>query len=226
MEHLVLGVTAFLVVVLAVSAACRRTGFNAPLALIIVGVIGSYLPFIHEPQLTPEVILIGALPPLLYSSAVQTSLVDFRRNASAIGWLSVGLVLFTTFGVGMVVHELLPVGWAVALAIGAIVAPPDAVAATAVARSIGLPRRVVTVLEGESLVNDATALVALNTAIAAMGATVAFSGIFGSFIWTVVVAVAVGLAVAKLVGIWFSHTNDSVTSVALTLITPDRKSVV
>lgn len=110
MEHLVLGVTAFLVVVLAVSAACRRTGFNAPLALIIVGVIGSYLPFIHEPQLTPEVILIGALPPLLYSSAVQTSLVDFRRNASAIGWLSVGLVLFTTFGVGMVVHELLPVG--------------------------------------------------------------------------------------------------------------------
>lgn len=220
MEHLVLGVTAFLVVVLAVSAACRRTGFNAPLALIIVGVIGSYLPFIHEPQLTPEVILIGALPPLLYSSAVQTSLVDFRRNASAIGWLSVGLVLFTTFGVGMVVHELLPVGWAVALAIGAIVAPPDAVAATAVARSIGLPRRVVTVLEGESLVNDATALVALNTAIAAMGATVAFSGIFGSFIWTVVVAVAVGLAVAKLVGIWFSHTNDSVTSVALTLITP------
>lgn len=220
MEHLVLGITAFLVTVLAVTAACRRFGLNAPLVLIVVGLIGSYLPFVHEPRLSPEVILVGALPPLLYASAVNTSLVDFRRNASAIGWLSVGLVLFTTAGVGAVVHWMLGIDWAPALAIGAVVAPPDAVAATAVARSIGLPRRVVAVLEGESLVNDATALVTLRTAIAAMGASVAVGHVLLDFLRAVVVAVVVGLAVAKAANLCFKLTADAVTSTALSLLVP------
>ncbi|MEL4356557.1 MULTISPECIES: Na+/H+ antiporter [unclassified Luteococcus] len=220
MEHLVLGATAFLVTVLAVTALCRRFGLNAPLVLIVIGLLGSYLPFIHEPQLSPEVILIGALPPLLYASAVTTSLMDFRRNASAIGWLSVGLVLFTTAGVGAVVHQLLGIGWAASLAIGAVVAPPDAVAATAVARSIGLPRRVVSVLEGESLVNDATALVSLRTAIAAMGASVAVGSVLLDFLRAVVVAIVVGLVVAKLANLCFRWTDDAATSTALSLLVP------
>ena len=112
----------------------------------------------------------GLLPPLLYSVAIQTSLVDFNANRRPILLLSVGLVLFTTAGVGVLVHAMLPgLGWPAAIAIGAVVAPPDAVAATAVGRRIGLPRRIVTILEGESLLNDATALVALRTAIAAAG---------------------------------------------------------
>ncbi|MEL4504740.1 Na+/H+ antiporter [Luteococcus sp. H138] len=220
MEHLVLGVTAFLVTVLAVTALCRRFTLNAPLVLILVGLLGSYLPFIHEPHLSPEVILVGALPPLLYASAVTTSLVDFRRNASAIGWLSIGLVLFTTAGVGAVVHAMLGISWAASLAIGAVVAPPDAVAATAVARSIGLPRRVVAVLEGESLVNDATALVSLRTAIAAMGASVAVGTVLLDFLQAVVVAIVVGLVVAKLANLCFKLTDDAATSTALSLLVP------
>lgn len=209
-----------MVTVLAVASLCRRWGLNAPLVLLLVGLLGSYLPFVQEPHLSPEVILIGALPPLLYASAITTSLVDFRRNLSAIGWLSIGLVIFTTVGVGVVVHHMLGIGWAPALALGAVVAPPDAVAATAVARSIGLPRRVVSVLEGESLVNDATALVSLRTAITAMGASVAVGGILLDFAQAVLVAVVVGLVVARVVGLCFRITEDTNTSTALSLMTP------
>ncbi len=110
--------------------------------------------------------LVGLLPPLLYSAALQTSLVDFNANRRSILLLSIGLVAFTTAGVAVVAHYVLPgVSWPAAFALGAVVAPPDAVAATSIARRIGIPRRIVTILEGESLLNDATALVALRTAI-------------------------------------------------------------
>ena len=132
------------------------------------GSLRRYLPFVPTIRLSPEVVLVGLLPPLLYAAAIQTSLVDFNANRRSILLLSVGLVVFTTLGVGVVVHALLPgIAWPVAFAIGAVVAPPDAVAATAIGRRIGLPRRIVTILEGESLLNDATALVALGTALAA-----------------------------------------------------------
>ncbi len=220
MEHLVLGIAAFLAVVLAVTTLCRRFELNESLVLMLVGIVGSFLPFVHPPNLSPELILVGALPPLLYASAINTSLVDFRRDASTIGWLSIGLVIFTALGVGVVVHEMLGVAWAPAFAIGAVVAPPDAVAATAVARSIGLPRRVVSVLEGESLVNDATALVALNTATAAMVGSVSFGGVAADFLRAVAVAILVGLAVAKLVSIVYRYVPDATTSTALSLMTP------
>ena len=129
--------------------------------------MASYVPWVPEVELSEDVVLFGLLPPLLYAAAQGTSLVDFNANRRPILLLSVGLVVFTTFGVGLVAHLLLPgVSWAIALAIGAVVAPPDAVAATAIGRRIGLPRRIVTILEGESLLNDATALVALGTALA------------------------------------------------------------
>ncbi len=217
---IVIEFSAFALTVLAVTSLCRRLGLSAPLVLVLVGVIASYVPGIPSVHLTPELILIGLLPPLLYSAAVNQSLIDFRRNIAAIGWLSVGLVLFTTFGVGFLVHAVVPIGWAAAFALGAIVAPPDAVAATAVGTAIGLPRRVVVLLEGESLVNDATALVSLRTAVAAMGAGIAFGVAVLDFVKAVAIAVVVGLIVARLMGFVFSRTRDVLTGTALTFLVP------
>ena len=150
----------------------RRFDLPAPLLLVVIGIGASYLPFIEVFELSPELVLVGLLPPLLYSAAIRTSLVDVKANVKSIGLLAVGLVIFTTLLVGLVAYWLLPIPLAAAFAFGAVVAPPDAVAATAIARRIGLPRRIVTVLEGESLLNDATALVGLRTAIVALGGAV------------------------------------------------------
>ena len=166
---------AFFLVVLAVGvlagvAVADRLRVPAPLLLVVAGVAASFLPFVPQIHLAPDVVLLGLLPPLLYSAAITSSLVDFNVNRRAILLLSVGLVLFTTAGVGLLVHAMLPgVSWPIAFALGAVVAPPDAVAATAIGRHIGLPRRVVTILEGESLFNDATALVSLRMALASTG---------------------------------------------------------
>lgn len=155
------------VAVLVSTSIANRLDVPAPLLLVVVGVIASYPEQVPTIHLESEVVLFGLLPPLLYAAAQGTSLVDFRAHRRAILLLSVGLVIFTTVGVAAVVKLLLPdLSWALALAIGAVVAPPDAVAATAIGRRIGLPRRITTILEGESLLNDATALVALRTALA------------------------------------------------------------
>ena len=167
--ELALVIVALAVGVLVGSAVAARLDVPAPLLLIAAGVVASYVPGVPEIHLEPEVVLLGLLPPLLYAAAISTSLVDFNANRRPILLLSVGLVVVhRPLGVGVVVHWPLPeVSWPIAFAIGAVVAPPDAVAATAIGRRIGLPRRLVTILEGESLLNDATALVALRTALAA-----------------------------------------------------------
>ena len=168
--EIALFLVALAVGVLAVTAVASRLDIPAPLLLIAVGVATSYLPGVPEIRLEPDVVLIGLLPPLLYAAAIQTSLVDFNANRRSILLLSIGLVIFTTIGIGIVVHAILPgISWGASLAIGAVVAPPDAVAATTIGRRIGLPRRIVTILEGESLLNDATALVSLRTAVAGPG---------------------------------------------------------
>src|SRR5262249_43818278 len=147
-----------------------------------------------------DLVLIGLLPPLLYTTAIRTSLVDFKTNRRAISLLSVGLVLFTAFGVGLVVWWLLPISFAAAVALGAVVAPPGAAAATAIARRTGLPRRIVIILEGESLFNDATALVTLRTAIAATAGAVTVWRAGGDFLLAVGVGVAMGAVVAIILG--------------------------
>ncbi|KQW46962.1 sodium:proton antiporter [Nocardioides sp. Root1257] len=168
--HVALLLVALVVSVLAGVVIARWIGLPAPLVLVVAGVAASFLPFVPQIHLEPEVVLLGLLPPLLYSAAITSSLVDFNAHRRVILALSVGAVLFTMAGVGVVVHALLPgVSWPIAFALGAVVAPPDAVAATAIGRNIGLPRRIVTILEGESLFNDATALVALRTAVVATG---------------------------------------------------------
>ena len=207
-------------VAVAVSAVSERFSVAAPLGLIVVGFAGSYLPFVPEFELTPDLVLIGLLPPLLYAAAIRTSLVDFRTNRRPIALLSVGLVLFTAAGVAVLAHAVLPIGWAPAFALGAVVAPPDAVAATTIARRVGMPRRIVTILEGESLVNDATAIVALRVSIAAISGTVTVWEVGVGFVISAVGGAAVGVVVALVVGKIRRRIDDTLTDVAFSLLTP------
>jgi Na+/H+ antiporter len=212
---------ALAVTVLAGTTLAERVGFPAPLGLIVVGVVVSYVPGVPTVHLTADVVLLGLLPPLLYAAAIQTSLVDFNANRRSILLLSVGLVVFTTFGVGWLVHALLPgIEWWAALAIGAVVAPPDAVAATSIGRRIGLPRRIVTILEGESLFNDATALVALRTAIAAGLGSVAMWRVGTDFLVASVGGALIGFVAFLLVAKVRKHVTDPVLDTAISFVVP------
>lgn len=168
--HVALILLGLAVTVLAVSALAQRWRMSAPLLLTGVGAALSFVPGVPVLHIEPEIVLLGLLPPLLYAAATGTSLVDLRRDKRQILGLSVFLVLATALVVALVAWRL-GTPFAVALALGGVVAPPDAVAATAVARRIGLPRRVVSILEGESLFNDATALVTVRTGLALATAT-------------------------------------------------------
>ena len=199
----------------------ERMRVPAPMLLILIGVAGSFVPFLADVQLSSELVLVGLLPPLLYSTAIQTSLIDVRANAASVGSLSVALVVVTTLGVAAVLHALVPdLGWPLALATGAVVAPPDAVAATAVARRIGLPRSVVTILEAESLLNDATALVALRTAVAAIAGGVGIARIGVDFALAAGGGVLVGLLVFVVVGRLRRRVTDALVDNAISLLTP------
>src|SRR5919107_5656277 len=198
--HVALALVALAAVVIVVAGASKRFSLPAPLLLVALGAVGSFLPFVPEVHLTSEVVLVGLLPPLLYSTALQTSLVDFNHNRRPILLLSIGLVAFTTIGVAVVVHTFIPeISWAAAFALGAVVAPPDAVAATSIARRVGMPRRIVTILEGESLFNDATALVALRTTIAAGAGGVEFWQVGRDFLIASIGGLAIGFVVFVLV---------------------------
>ena len=217
--------TALLVVLLAAaatafSAVAGRFAISAPLVLVAVGIAASFVPLVPEVELHAEVVLVGLLPPLLYSAAIRTSLVDFKRNKRPIGLLSVGLVVFTTVGVGLLAYWLLPVPLAAALALGAVVAPPDAVAATSIARRVGMPRRVVTILEGESLVNDATALVCLRLAIVAITGTVTVGEVALDFAQSAGGGLLIGAAIGWAVGQIRCRVTDPVTDGVLSLLTP------
>lgn len=221
---------AIVATVLVVARLCEPIGVPAPLGLLAVGTIGSFLPFVPEVDLSPDLVLYGLLPPLLYSAALGTSLYDIHAWRRMIIGLSFGLVLFTALGVALVAYALLPIPFALAFALGAIVAPPDAVAATAVARRIGLPRRTTTILEGESLLNDATALVSLRTALAASGLAVAAGGrsppsvnplvVAGSFAWAVVGGIGFGFIVFVVVAQVRKRLNESVMDTTLSFLVP------
>jgi Na+/H+ antiporter len=211
------------VTVLAGTAVAGRFGLPAPILLILVGVAASYVPQVPQIYLSEDVVLFGLLPPLLYAAAQNTSLVDFNTHRRPILLLSVGLVVFTAVGVAAVTKLLLPdVRWAVALAIGAVVAPPDAVAATAIGRRIGLPRRITTILEGESLLNDATALVTLRTALAiAAGTGLDILDVGLDFVIAAGGGIVVGLAFAVVVGKLRRHlVTDPVLDGAMSLVVP------
>jgi Na+/H+ antiporter len=214
----IVGLTA---VVIAVYAASRRFRLLSPIALVVAGIIVSIIPGVPALHLEPEFVLIGILPPLLYVAALETSVPAFKYNLRPI-LLSIGLVLFTAIVVGFVLHTLLPaVPLAACLALGAVVAPPDAVAATAIARRIGLPRRIVTILEGESLLNDATAIVLFRVAIAAAIGTAAGAAQIAQ--QTIVAAgggLLVGAVGAVVMGFLHKRTTYPLLDNSLSLLTP------
>ena len=168
-------VLALLVAVAALAPIARALRIPDPILLVLVGLLLALIPAVPDVRLAPELVFLLFLPPLLYIAAFNTSIRDARALLRPILSLAVGLVLVTTIAVAALTHALLPeLGWPAAFALGAIVSPPDAVAATAVFRALGVPRKIVTLLESESLFNDATALVIYRAALAAI-ATAAFS---------------------------------------------------
>ena len=207
-------------VVVTVTATAERIRFSAPLLLMLVGIAASYLPGIRVPPITSEIVLVGFLPPLLYAAAIRTSVIDFRANKRPIGYLSVLLVVVTALGVGLVTWLILPVSFPVAFALGAVVAPPDAVAATSIARRVGMPRRMVTILEGESLVNDATAITCLRLAVAAIGGAVGIADATVGFLIAALGGVAVGLAIAALAVQVRKHIRQPVFDTATSIMLP------
>lgn len=214
-------ILALVVTVAVVAGGTKRLGFSPPPVLVVVGVVAGLVPGVPEYHLDPEVVLIGLLPPLLYAAAIRTSLVDVKTNRQAIGVLAVGAVIFTTVTVGLVAWAVVPgIPLSAGLALGAVVAPPDAVAATTVARRVGMPRRIVSILEGESLVNDATALVALRTAIAALSASVTFWDVGWDFLRAAGGGVLVGLVVAALLVVVRRHVQDPVLDTTLSFVAP------
>jgi Na+/H+ antiporter len=182
----------------AVAGVARRLSWSAPLLLVLAGLAASFLPGMDNYALDPDLVLFFVLPPLLFAAAWESSFVNLRNNLRAVLLLSVGLVLFTVLVVGLVAHAAiggLPL--AAAFALGAIIAPPDAVAATTVGRAIGLPRRLVVILAGESLFNDATALTAYRVAVAgAVSGTFSVWGGMRNFAVAAVGGAAVGYLLA------------------------------
>src|SRR5918997_254499 len=150
--------------VAALATLARRIRVPYPILLVIGGLALAFVPGLPPVELDPELVFLVFLPPLLFSAAYFTSWRDFRRNLRPIGLLAVGLVLATTLGVAVVAHLVAGLPWPGAFVVGGLVSPTDAIAATAIAQSLGVPRRIVTILEGESLVNDAAAIVAFRIA--------------------------------------------------------------
>lgn len=155
-------------VLVAVAIAARRLDIAPSILLVVAGVVLALIPRLPRLELAPELVLLGVLPPLIYSAGVAMSWREFRFNLRPIALFAIGCVIFTACAVAAAAHWLLGLPWAVAFVLGAIIAPPDVVAPLAIARRLGLPRRLVVVLEGEGLANDATALILYRFAVAAV----------------------------------------------------------
>ena len=211
-----------LVAALAVTAVTRKFNVSAPLVLVVVGLGLSYVPGLPNVPLNPDVVLFLVLPPLLYSASLESSALRIRENLRPISLLAVGLVGFTTVAVGLVAWLVVPeLPLAGALVLGAVVAPPDAVAAASIGRRLGLQRRVMTILEGESLLNDATALTLFRVMLAAaVGTGATLLGGLGEFALAAVGGVAIGAAVGWLVHRVRMVLGDAVLESAVGLVVP------
>jgi Na+/H+ antiporter len=196
--------------------------WRIPVALLFVtgGLVLGFVPGLPHFQLAPDLVLVAILPPLLYSSAFFTGLRDLRANLRPISLLSVGLVAATTCAVALIAHVAVSgLSWATAFTLGAIVSPTDAIAATEIIRRVGAPRRIVAIIEGESLVNDGLALVLYKTAVtAAVAGTFSLWDASWRLIVNVIGGVAVGLAVGYVVRLVRRRVDDAPTEVALALL--------
>jgi CPA1 family monovalent cation:H+ antiporter len=206
--------------VVAVSVIAPRVGVAAPLLLVVLGVAVTFLPFVDRVVVPPELILGGILPPLLYSAAVSTPTMEFRRDFRLISLFSVMLVVVSALLVGLIATLLVPgLPLGIGIALGAIVSPTDAVA-TRVIREVGVSTRIVTVLEGESLLNDASALVLLRSAVAAVGVSISVWHVALDFLWAVAAAVAIGYVVGRLNLAVRARITQVTSNVTLSLVVP------
>ncbi|WMX45125.1 Na+/H+ antiporter [Streptomyces roseicoloratus] len=205
-----------------VAGLARRTPVPAPLLLVAVGLAAAYVPGVPDYTLDPHIVLPLILPPLLYTAAVESSYLDLRANIRPVALLSVGYVLFATVAVGWLAYVLVPeLPLTAALVLGAVIAPPDAVAATAIARRLGLPNRITTILQGESLVNDATAITAYKVALAAaVGEGISWAGGLEEFALAAVGGVGVGLLLMVPIHWLRTHLREALLQNTLSLLIP------
>src|SRR5437899_2165994 len=199
----------------------RRVNIAPAILLLVAGIALAFVPGMPSLELPPELVLLVVLPPLIYSASVTMSWREFRHNLRPIILLAVGCVIFTAFAVAAATHYLIGLPWGTGFLLGAIVAPPDVVAPLAIARKLGMPRRILVVLEGEGLANDATALILYRFAVAAIS-----TGLFslpkatGTFAMIVVCEILFGVAVG-----WLSlrarhRARDPQVEITLSLVTP------
>ncbi|MGC3955406.1 MAG: cation:proton antiporter [Propionicimonas sp.] len=220
METALLITIAGIALVVAVTAFAPRVGVAAPLLLVLLGIAISFIPAIPPIEVEPEWILGGLLPPLLFSAAVNIPSMEFRRDLGLISAFSVVLVVVSALVVGLLLSWLIPgLPFALGVAVGAIVSPTDAVA-TSIVKKSGVSTRLTTVLEGESLLNDATALVLLRSAIAAVGTAVSIWQVGLDFLYAVAVALGVGWLVGRLTSEVMARLKQTSSVVALSLIVP------
>src|SRR6266446_8082758 len=208
--------------VAALVVVARKLGLPYPVVLVLAGLALSFIPHLPEVKLDPNLVFFFFLPPLIYPAALFTSWRDFRHNLRPILLLAIGLVLFTTITIACVAHSIVPsLPWAAAFALGAIVSPPDAIAATSVIRRLSVPHSIAAILEGESLVNDATALVALQFAVAAL-----MTGQFSlgqaslRFIWAAAGGIGLGLVIGFAIRWVHRHLDDQPVQITISLLTP------
>ncbi|WP_264038850.1 Na+/H+ antiporter [Mycolicibacterium hodleri] len=213
---------AVLVASVVLAGIARRYDVSGPLALVVAGLLAGLIPGVDGIELEPDLVLFVILPPLLWSAGLESSYVAMRKNTRRIGLLAVGLPLVTTFAVGIVAYHTVPeLTLAAALTLGAIVAPPDAVSATAIGRRLGLPRQIMTLLGGESLLNDATALTAYKVALAAAIGTASSWGtpVF-TFALAAVGGTVIGWATGSVIVYVRGWLGDSLVESALGLVAP------
>jgi len=204
------------------SAVATRFRLPYPVLLVVAGLVLALVPGLPVLRLNPDLIFLIFLPPLLYEASFSLSWTDFKTYHRPITWLAVGLVLFTTVLVAGLAHYFIPgFRWPLAFVLGAIVSPPDAVAATSAVQGLGLPRRITAILEGEGLVNDASALIIYRSAVAAVvGGSFAFWQAGWQFLLVGGGGIGIGLAIGYLVTLVQARITDSTLATSLTLLVP------
>jgi CPA1 family monovalent cation:H+ antiporter len=213
-----------LAAVAALATIANRIKVPYPILLVVSGLALAFVPpeVLPRYNLDPEIVFVLFLPPLLFASAFLTSWRDFKRDLRPIGLLAVGLVILTVVAVAAVARYVVGLSWPAAFVLGAVVSPTDAIAATAIAQRLGVPRRIVTLLEGESLLNDATGIVAYRIAqgVAAGALTFSFLGAGLQFLYGAAGGIVVGIAVGWIVVKSFALLNDTPVEIVVSLLAP------
>jgi CPA1 family monovalent cation:H+ antiporter len=220
LEHIELVVFGLLVAIAGLAVVARLVQVPYPILLVLGGLALGSIPGVPEVELDPDLVLLIFLPPLLYSAAFFSNLRELRANAHSIGMLAIGLVIATTVIVAVVAHAVIGLDWTVAFVLGAVVSPTDAVAPAEILRRLGAPRRVVTLVQGENLTNDWTALVTYKFAVAAVTAgTFSLFDAGLEFVLTGIGGVALGVVVGVAIAPVRRRLDDPPTEITISLLT-------